>query len=83
MFVTGKGAIEIDDESTTTLIEKVNELLEAFIGIDDLELAEHLMELAHSAANVQELAMVISGSDVAMFKFPDDFMQKLFDIVKR
>ena len=34
----GKAAIEIDDENTTTLIAKVNELLEAFIGIDDLEL---------------------------------------------
>ena len=41
------------------------------------------MELAHSAKNVPELAMVIGESDVAMFKFPDDFMQKLFDIVKR
>lgn len=79
----GKGAIEIDDESTTTLIEKVNELLEAFIGIDDLELAEHLMELAHSAANVQGLARVIGESDVASFRFPDDFIQKLFDIVKK
>ena len=36
----GKAAIEIDDERTTTLIEKVNELLEAFIGIDDLDLGK-------------------------------------------
>ena len=41
------------------------------------------MELAHSAANVQDLAIVISESDVAMFRFPDDFVQKLYDIVKR
>ena len=38
--LSGKAAIEIDDERTTTLIEKVNELLEAFIGIDDLELGK-------------------------------------------
>ena len=57
--------------------------MEAFIGIDDLDLAEHLMELAHSAANVQGLARVIGESDVASFRFPDDFIQKLFDIVKK
>ena len=36
----GKAAIEIDDERTTTLIQKVNELLEAFIGIHDLDLGK-------------------------------------------
>ena len=40
LYFAGKAAIEIDDERTTTLIEKVNELLEAFIGIDDLELGK-------------------------------------------
>ena len=39
-----KASIEIDDERTTTLIEKVNELLEAFIGIDDLELGKQKMK---------------------------------------
>lgn len=39
-FFAGKAAIEIDDERTTTLIQKVNELLEAFIGIHDLDLGK-------------------------------------------
>ena len=40
IFFAGKAAIEIDDERTTTLIQKVNELLEAFIGIHDLDLGK-------------------------------------------
>merc|ERR1711997_750292 len=59
----GKAAIEIDDERTTTLIEKVNELLEAFIGIDDLDLAQHLLEIAQGCKIVQDLALAISDSD--------------------
>ena len=42
MFFAGKAAIEIDDERTTTLIQKVNELLEAFIGIHDLDLGKNI-----------------------------------------
>ena len=41
-FFAGKAAIEIDDERTTTLIQKVNELLEAFIGIHDLDLGKNI-----------------------------------------
>jgi len=78
----GKAAIEIDDERTTTLIQKVNELLEAFIGIHDLDLAQHLLEIAQHSQNVQDLASAINESDLEMFLFPDDFMTKLFDILR-
>lgn len=37
-LIVGKAVIEVDDENTTILVEQVNELLEAYIGIDDLEL---------------------------------------------
>ena len=40
VLLGSKASIEIDDERTATLIEKVNEILEAFIGIDDLELGK-------------------------------------------
>lgn len=80
-FFSGKAAIEIDDETKTRLIEKVNELLEAFIGIDDMELAQHLLEIAQGSPSAPDLAASISESDVAMFLFPDDFIQKLYDIV--
>jgi len=78
----GKAAIEIDDERTTTLIQKVNELLEAFIGIHDLDLAQHLLEIAQHSQSVQDLASAINESDLEMFLFPDDFMTKLFDILR-
>merc|ERR1739838_414790 len=73
-----KASIEIDDERTATLIEKVNEILEAFIGIDDLELGEHLLEIAKESKSAPDLASSISNSDLATFLFPDDFIQKLF-----
>ena len=40
VLLGSKASIGIDDERTETLIEKVNEILEAFIGIDDLELGK-------------------------------------------
>jgi len=78
----GKAAIEIDDERTTTLIQKVNELLEAFIGIHDLELAQHLLEISQHSQSVQDLASAINESDLEMFLFPEDFVMKLFNIIR-
>ena len=45
--------------------------------------AEHLLEMAQSSKNGPELALAINDSDLASFLFPDDFIQKLFDIVHK
>ena len=44
---------------------------------------EHLLEIAKGSESAPDLASAISNSDLATFLFPDDFIQKLFDIVHR
>ena len=44
--------------------------------------AQHLLEIAQHSQNVQDLASAINESDLEMFLFPDDFMTKLFDILR-
>ena len=51
VLLGSKASIEIDDERTATLIEKVNEILEAFIGIDDLELGKQKKSTPQNTAD--------------------------------
>ena len=44
--------------------------------------AQHLLEIAQHSQSVQDLASAINDSDLEMFLFPDDFMTKLFDILR-
>ena len=44
--------------------------------------AQHLLEIAQHSQSVQDLASAINESDLEMFLFPDDFMTKLFDILR-
>ena len=53
VLLGSKASIEIDDERTATLIEKVNEILEAFIGIDDLELGKQKKRAPLSAGLIK------------------------------
>ena len=44
--------------------------------------AQHLLEISQHSQSVQDLASAINESDLEMFLFPDDFMTKLFDILR-
>ena len=41
-----------------------------------------MLEIAQHSQNVQDLASAINESDLEMFLFPDDFMTKLFNIMR-
>jgi len=75
----------VEDEPTgdvVVLINKIDELLEKFIGIRDNDLATTMYKLANTATEPEILAGLIDR-DLTDFEFPDDFVLDVFELVKK
>lgn len=59
------------------VMEKINVLLESFMGIFDNELATQIWEIGRLSQNPHDFVVAIESSDLEIFKFNDDL---LFDI---
>jgi len=77
------GAAEVEevDESVTGAIEKINGLLENFLGINDNELAAQIWELGQTKQNTMEFAEAVDESDLESFGFTDDFIFELWGVI--
>ncbi|XP_006607621.1 PDZ domain-containing protein GIPC3 [Apis dorsata] len=73
--------IEKVDDAVTIGIEKINVILESFMGIYDTELATQIWELAKDKCNSIEFAEAIDNSDLEDFGFNDDFVIELWGAV--
>ncbi|XP_043256400.1 PDZ domain-containing protein GIPC3 [Colletes gigas] len=73
--------IEMVDDAATIGIEKINVILESFMGIYDTELATQIWELAEGKGNSIEFAEAIDNSDLEAFGFTDDFVIELWGAV--
>ncbi|XP_012236239.1 PDZ domain-containing protein GIPC3 [Bombus impatiens] len=73
--------IEKVDDAATIAIEKINVILESFMGIYDTELATQIWELAEDKRNSSEFAEAIDNSDLEAFGFTDDFVIELWGAV--
>ncbi|GLH08246.1 Uncharacterized protein GBIM_13523 [Gryllus bimaculatus] len=62
-------------------IEKINILLDSFLGINDNELATRIWEQAEGKNNSMEFADAIDSSDLEEFGFTDDFIIELWGAV--
>jgi hypothetical protein len=71
---TGPATVEIPDEVVNVATDKINNLLESFMGINDTELAQSIWELGSKANNPHEFTVGIDESDLQMFGFTDDFI---------
>ncbi|XP_037086944.1 PDZ domain-containing protein GIPC3-like [Pollicipes pollicipes] len=73
------------EDAPTDMVEaatnKINSLLESFLGINDSELATQIWELGESKANTMEFAEAIDGSDLEAFGFTDDFVIELWGAI--
>ncbi|XP_012257918.1 PDZ domain-containing protein GIPC3 [Athalia rosae] len=72
---------EVPDDSATYGVEKINGLLESFMGINDNELATQIWELAEGKDNSMDFAEAIDNSDLEVFGFTDDFVIELWGAV--
>lgn len=78
----GQATIENDhDERSKAGIEKINSLLESFMGINDSELASQMWDLAEGKANSMQLADAIDNSDLQEFGFTDEFIIELWGVI--
>jgi hypothetical protein len=75
----------IEDEPTTevtSIVNKIDELLEKFIGIRDNDLSTTMFTLA-TAAKEPEVFAGLLDQQLSDFEFPDDFVLDVFEIVKK
>ncbi|CAF1075657.1 unnamed protein product [Rotaria magnacalcarata] len=73
----GKASIEEVDHVMVKAIERINGLLETYIGINDSDLAQQIWDLAENKNNPSDFALAIDDSELGSFNFTDNFV---FDI---
>lgn len=72
--------IKVDDAATIG-IDKINGILENFMGINDNELASQIWDSAVGKSNSMDFAEAIDKSDLEAFAFPDDFVIEVWGVV--
>lgn len=78
----GQASIENEhDEKSKAGIEKINNLLESFMGINDSDLATQMWDLAVGKTNSMQLAEAIDNSDLQEFGFTDEFIIELWGAI--
>lgn len=79
-----KGPATVDDlpdDIVTVAIDKINALLEGFLGISDAELAQSIWETGTEAKNPSEFAQALANSDLQEFGFTEAFTFDLWGAI--
>ncbi|XP_066149523.1 PDZ domain-containing protein GIPC3 [Euwallacea fornicatus] len=77
----GKAEIQQQDDAMDSGIEKINGVLENFMGINDSELATQIWEISEGKVNSMDFAEAIDDSDLAAFQFTDELIIELWGCV--
>lgn len=77
----GQAKVEEAEEVVSTATDKINGLLESFMGINDTDLAQQIWEAGREKDNPHDFAVVIDTSDLADFGFTDDFVFDLWGAI--
>ena len=62
-------------------LDRINSLLESFMGINDNDLANEIWDLGQEKANPHDFVVAIDNSDLKEFGFSDDFIFDLWGAV--
>jgi len=73
----GRASVEDIDDTMVKAIDRINNLLENFMGINDSELAQQIWDLSQNKKNPSDFAMAIDESEIGAFSFTDEF---IFDL---
>jgi PDZ domain-containing protein GIPC len=79
-----KGPAVIEEAPTEIVqlaLNRINSLLESFMGINDNELATQIWELGKDKANPHDFVIAIDSSDLEGFGFTDDFVFDLWGAI--
>lgn len=78
----GPATVEVPDDVVDVACEKINSLLESFLGINDSELAQTIWEISQSHKNPHDFAVALDESDLGAFGFTDEFIFDLWASVE-
>ncbi|TRY75748.1 hypothetical protein TCAL_01631 [Tigriopus californicus] len=73
--------IEDVDDKKMAAQDKINQLLENFMGINDEDLASQIYDLGITQSNTLDFAEAIDDSDLGAFGFTDDFIFELWGAI--
>jgi len=77
----GIATVEEGDDVANVAIEKINGLLETFLGISDAELAQSIWEVGNQKSNPSEFATAIENSELKEFSFSDSLSFDLWGAI--
>ena len=81
MHKNGKATVEINPEQATHMIDKINNLLETYMGINDTELATQIWDIGHDKQNPHDFVVAMDTSELETFGFTDDIIFDLWGII--
>jgi len=76
----GTAVVEEVDDAQTKLVMKVDDMLERFSGIRDIELSQSIVDLAREAGEADVFAEKLD-EQLADFEFPDDFVLDVYELI--
>ncbi|CAG9832885.1 unnamed protein product [Diabrotica balteata] len=77
----GNAEIQEQDDAMDIGIEKINGILETFLGINDSELAAQIWDLSVDKQNSMDFAEAIDDSELASFMFTDEIVIELWGVI--
>ncbi|ESN97268.1 hypothetical protein HELRODRAFT_85810 [Helobdella robusta] len=77
----GAATLEIADDVSSVAVDKINAMLEGFLGISDAELSQTIWELGSKSNNPSEFVTIIRDSDLSMFGFTEVFIFELWGAI--
>ncbi|CAF0762088.1 unnamed protein product [Didymodactylos carnosus] len=77
----GKATVEEVDDVMNKAIERINGILESFMGINDSELAQQIWDLGQHKKNPSDFALAIDESEIGAFSFTDEFIFDLWGVI--
>lgn len=76
----GSAVVEDVDDKVTAMVNKVDDMLEQFVGIRDAELSQTIFDLAKSAKEADLFAGQLDEK-LSDFEFPDDFVLDVYELI--
>lgn len=77
----GVAEIEEKDDAMDLGVEKINAILENFLGINDEDLATQIWDAANGKTNSMDFAEAIDNSDLDELGFTDDLVIELWGAI--
>ncbi|KAG5895517.1 hypothetical protein JTB14_009227 [Gonioctena quinquepunctata] len=78
---SGEAEIGVRDDALDAGVEKINSILESFMGINDSELATQIWDISAGKQNSMDFAEAVDDSDLAAFEFTDELIIELWGVI--